>query len=140
MIACMILVCSAIVGHQGADEYEYVKDTNQYVAIFRGEFRSIGKLDAAGNFDPDPRYHNVQGGLSSVPAFIVLNRLHPRKERVYEYRSDRLILGELDEKGNFVPEIGSKVIEFKDYQYKKGAVRIYNLPGYYVKKGEKKKE
>src|SRR5262249_52871968 len=137
MNACMIVVLSALVGQQADEEYEYVKDTNQYVAIVRGELLSVGKLDAAGNFDPDRRYHNldVHGGLSSCPTFVVLNKSHPKKERVYEYRSDRLILGELDEKGNFVPDIGSKVIEFKDYHYKKDAVRVYNLPGYYVKKG-----
>jgi hypothetical protein len=110
MTACMILAWSAFVGHGGPGEYEYVKDTSQYVAIVRAELLSIGKLDAAGNFDPDRRYHNldVHGGLSSCPTYIVLNKLHPRKERVYEYRSERLILGELDEKGNVVLALAAK--------------------------------
>jgi|GEM_PF-4190687 len=118
--------------------YEYVKDTNRYVALVRGERFSIGKLDASGNFDPDPRFHNldIHGALSSCPPYKILN---PRKERVYEYRSGRLIIGDLDEKGDFVPEVNSKIIEFKDYHYAEGVLRIYNLPGYYLKQGESKK-
>jgi hypothetical protein len=135
-----MLVLTGVFAAQDTDEYQFVKNTDMYVAIIRGEAMSIGKLDAAGNFDPDPHFHNIKGGLSSSPPFRVMNELNPKKERVYEFRSERLILGELDEKGNFVPDVGSKVIEFKNYLYKKGAVRIYNLPGYYLKKGEKKRE
>lgn len=36
---------------------------------------------------------------------------------------------ELDEDGNFVPALGSKAIDFKEYHYSKDAPRIYNLPG-----------
>ena len=122
-----------------SEEYDYVRDTNRYVSLERGETMSIRKLDATGNFDPDPRFHNlnVHGGLSSCPPYTLLN---PRKEQVYEYRSGQLILGEIDKGGNFVPRVDSKVIAFKDYHYTEGSLRIYNLPGYYVRKGQSKRK
>jgi hypothetical protein len=52
--------------------------------------------------------------------------------KCYEFRSGRLILGETLEDGRFVPEIGSEVIDFKDYKYSPSAIRIYNLPGSFV--------
>ena len=124
---------------QKEPQYEFVKDTNRYVALMHGERFSIGKLDGSGNFDPDPRFHNldIHGSLSSCPPYKLLN---PRKERAYEYRSGRLILGEFDEKGDFVPEVNSKISEFKDYRYAEGGLRIYNLPGYYLKPGEAKRK
>ncbi len=61
-------------------------------------------------------------------------------EPVYEYRSGRLIKGELDKEGNFLPDLPGKVIDFKDYRYSKTAIRIYNLPGSFVKPSEIKKD
>jgi hypothetical protein len=55
----------------------------------------------------------------------------------YEFRSGRLIKGEFDADNNFVPEAGSTVISFKDYIFTPDAIPIWNLPGKFVKKGEK---
>jgi hypothetical protein len=55
-------------------------------------------------------------------------------KNVYEFRSGRLIKGEIDAKGYFIPEIGSKVIDFKDYRYRKDGPRIWNLPGRFEKR------
>jgi hypothetical protein len=44
----------------------------------------------------------------------------------------------MDEEGNFVPLVGAKVTDFKDYLYSPSAPKIYNLPGKFVRKGEKK--
>ncbi len=53
-----------------------------------------------------------------------------KSENVYEYRSGRIIKGVLYDTGTFVPEAGSKVLDFKDYPVgRPGAFRVYNLPG-----------
>ena len=76
----------------------------------------------------------MQGALSSAPAARLVNA-GKADEVVYEYRSGRLIKGVLDRDGNFVPELGSRIFAFEDYKYGKDAPRIYNLPGYFHKKG-----
>jgi hypothetical protein len=117
----------------GADEdYEFVLDTNRWVVVPHGKSDSLGKLDKEGNFHPDPRWINVREG--SYPSHAVLN--FP-SGKAYEYRSGRLVLGELDEEGNFIPKLYSKVIDFKDYRFSETATRIYNLPGKFVKKKDK---
>jgi len=61
--------------------------------------------------------------------------LNSRPEKnVYEFRSGRLIKGEINAKGYFIPEIGAKVIDFKDYHYRKDGPRIWNLPGRFEKR------
>ncbi len=112
-------------------EYRYVENTERYVGVHRGRQVFIGKLDHAGNFIRDPGWDPLRlgAGASSVPPYDMINFRRPGLIHVYEYRSGRLVQGELDEQGNFVPAIGSKVIDFKDYHYGKDAPRIYNLPG-----------
>jgi hypothetical protein len=97
----------------------------------RGEYYSIGKLDARGNFIPDRRYIDMRGDASSIPPSQLLN--YPRKDPVFECRSARLILGKIDKDGNFIPEVGSKVMDFKDYRYGTD-YPIWNLPGHFKKK------
>jgi hypothetical protein len=58
-------------------------------------------------------------------------------EPVFEYRSRRLIPGNLDEDGTFLPDVGSRVVDFQDYHPGSGVRRVYNLPGRFVEKGEK---
>jgi hypothetical protein len=112
-------------------EYGFVRDTDRYVMIMRPSGTCVGKLDAAGNFVFDARWINLRGSISSVPPTWLLNS--PRGP-AYEYRSGRLIRGELNASGDFVPEVGRLVTAFKDYRYGPGAVRIYNLPGRFVRK------
>ena len=38
--------------------------------------------------------------------------------------------------GDFVPEIGSKVTRFADFKYSPEAPRIWNLPGYFLRRDE----
>src|SRR5262245_5190778 len=83
--------------HASEDEYEYVPDTNRWVSFFHGDVFSIGKLDAKGSFLPDPRWLNMRGFASNVPKVVWLN---VNKGGAYEFRSGRLILGELDEEGS----------------------------------------
>ena len=129
-------------GAQAADgvdreEYEFVPDTSQLVMVIQGETESVGKLDAAGNFIPDKRWFQFKKGqpLSLVPYTTVINPDGPTQ--VYEFRSGRLIPDSIDEKCNFVPTVGGRIIDFKDYRYSPKAPKIYNLPGKFVPKEKK---
>jgi len=139
IVSAAATVCLAVqlVDKPPADEYEFVPDTSRWMIVIQDKTRSIGKLDAAGNFVPEKASLREPISVWSVsgPPTIMLNA--PAQKGVYEYRSGRLIKGDLDQHGNFVPEIGSKVIDFKDYHYSKDAPRIFNLPGRFVKKGSK---
>ena len=120
-----------------SDEYEFVEATSPWVMVIQGDTMSIGKLDAAGNFVPDKGYFQAfkrgQAG-SAVPPFTLINSA---QKGVYEFRSSRLIPGDIDDKGNFLPTVGARIIDFKDYSYGPKAAKIYNLPGKFVKKEKK---
>jgi hypothetical protein len=103
-----LLFASSPPGERGG--LVFVPDTRRWVAIQIGEFLSIGKLDQAGNFAPERQWLNMRGELSAVPPCT------------------------FDDEGRFVAELGSRVVDFKDYRYSKDALRIYNLPGYFVPK------
>jgi hypothetical protein len=145
-IALLALVLSAAVIQPALvgtpvprEEYVFVRDTDRVVAIKRGGDLLIGKLDADGNFLQEKVRPGAGLGPSSWPPPII-NMTFLGPEPVYEYRSGRLIKGELNADGNVVPEVGSKVIRFEDYRYSTG-VRIWNLPGYFKMKdkvGDKK--
>ncbi len=109
----------------------YVPDTSRWVAMLQGDGFSIGKLDAEGNFLPDERWFNIRGGVSGpLPPYSVINP--PSCKKVYEFRSGRLIPGQLVERGTFVPDLDGKIIALKDYRPSKDAPPIYNLPGQFV--------
>ena len=119
------------------DEYVFVPDTDRFVALHQGPVVRIGKLDKRGTFSPDTRWVNLDA--VPAPATLRCDVLNPKRatpgyrQDVYEFRSDRLIPGQLDENGRFLPEIGGKIIEFKEYRYSPSARKIYNLPGRFVK-------
>lgn len=62
----------------------------------------------------------------------LLNESAAKSEPVYEYRSGTLILGTLDDVGNFTPAVGAPIVRFADYTNERAARRIYNLPGTFV--------
>jgi hypothetical protein len=113
-----------------------------------GEIAEFGYLDDRGEFIPDYSLPIVarDGILSgavrkdptdldsypwrfyTVPYDGAWGRKVVEKEEVYEFRSGRLIKGALQRTGNFVPEIGSTILDFKDYD-PFSRRRIYNLPG-----------
>jgi hypothetical protein len=116
---------------EDSEAYEFVPSDETPVYLRRGIKVSLGKLDASGSFTTG----RTEQDMSLKQGFILHGRvlnLTPRKG-VYEYRSGRLIKGDLDDNGNFVPELGSKIIDFKDYQYSPKSPVIYNLPGEFVK-------
>ncbi len=130
--ACFWLAAD-VLGSDKPDDYVFVPDTDWWVEICHDQTTSIGKLDAAGNFLPTeinkPRCHRRSAETRSI------KRLNPKPEKnVYEFRSGRLIKGELNWNGYFIPEIGSKVLDFKDYHYRPDGPRIWNLPGRFEKR------
>jgi hypothetical protein len=117
-------------------DYVFVPDTSRWVEVLRREgdviYWSIGKLDMAGTFVPHRDFCNMRGERSNAPPDTTL-LYHDQTGPVYEYRSGRLIKGAIDSKTlSFVPEVGSKVIDFKEYRYGKD-VAIWNLPGTFKK-------
>src|SRR5439155_18230012 len=116
----------------GEDEYVFVYDLRRSVKIVRGEHQSLGKLDMAGDFTPEKPFINEKRHeqRSDEPDYVVINA--PAQKGVYEFRSDllshRLIPGDIDDNGNFIPELGCRIIDFKDYRYSPTAHTIYNLP------------
>jgi hypothetical protein len=94
----------------------------------------FGRLDAAGNFIEDPKRprHPLNAAFSG-PHFELLNCEEEAGKPVYEYRSGRLVRGSFDGDRNFVPDLHSPAIEFKDYRYRPSGIRIYNLPGRFEK-------
>lgn len=116
------------------DRFEYVENTAAFVGMQRGKTVLLGKLDHAGNFLRDCASPPLRlgSGQSGAPPYELINFRRPGRIHVYEYRSGRLVKGALDNDGNFVPDVGSQVIDSKDYHYNKGALHIYNLPGKFV--------
>jgi hypothetical protein len=105
-----------------------------------GNVMEFGTLSSQGEFVPYkhlpviPRFNVPKHRSITDPDYLkrpfVYNipRDGKKTEPVYEYRSGRLIKGTLHAYGNFEPEVGSRVIRFKDYTLPYG-LRIYNLPG-----------
>jgi hypothetical protein len=115
------------------DEYVFVQDTERYVGVFRGQDFLLGKLNAEGDFIQTARYAR-DARLSQIPHYTGLNGLREKPIKAYEFRSGRLIKGELGTDGSFIPEAGSTVLLFKDYHYSPDAIPIWNLPGRFEKK------
>jgi hypothetical protein len=111
---------------------------NPWFARVIGGVMELGHLSDEGEFIPDyglpvfPYVQVKQPDLlrdgSGRTMYYTLPKDGKESEEVYEYRSGRLIKGTLQKTGNFVPELGSKVLDFKDYD-PHGRRRIYNLPG-----------
>lgn len=116
---------------QDGVSYTFVENVNRPVAIYLGQFVLLGNLDRNGEFRMESK--NLRNS-TELPKWrkIAINEPTFRGEKVYEFRSGRLIRGEIKEDGSFVPDLRSRVIDFRDYRYYPDGPRIYNLPGYFV--------
>lgn len=123
---------------QGKGPYDFVPDTDRWVAIAWGNAMSIGKLDSNGTFLPEKAWVNLNRSdeTAGAPAYTIINA--PGRKNVYEYRFGRLIPGDIDKEGNFVPHLDDRVIDFKDYRYRPDGPQIYNLPGRFVRRSADK--
>src|ERR1700687_4722718 len=119
LAAACIWAAAALLASEETDDYVFVPDLESWVEMVHDKTTSVGHLDAAGNFLPMPGWVNKPRGQarSVIDRKIEILNWSPEKN-VYEFRSARLIKGELDVKGYFVPEIGAKVIDFKEYRYR----------------------
>jgi uncharacterized protein (TIGR03067 family) len=125
------------------EEYVFVRDTDRWVGMVKKEIRKgkistaeirlVGKLDANGDFTQVYRFETPP---SMSPNYTLINLPGPKPKKVYEFRSGRLIKGELTTEGNFVPETSSTIIKFESYEFSPDAIPIWNLPGTFMKKDE----
>ncbi len=120
-------------------EYEFRLDLKRIVAVHYKNYWEYGTLDADGRLVPqgERRRYGFNSALPDIDE--VINSPRKPNEPVYEFRSARLIKGNLQQDAVFVPELASTVIDLdlylKEYD-PKNSLRIYNLPGRIVKKGE----
>ncbi len=138
-----LAVALLLPGSVQQESYRFVLDTQPMVGVLSTPFGpkyprlSFGRLDAAGNFHPERRWFQVTPDFpQGNPTTNVINR---PPGPAYEYRSGRLILGDLDQAGNFVPRAGSTIIPLADYldtYQPEKSIRIYNLPGRLDKKAQ----
>lgn len=121
-------------------DYAFVPDPGRQCYVMRGEIRTLCKLDENGNLEEIKRFRPDEGMPPSSwgyhPPFINYVGQGQAPRAAYEFRSGRLIKGELRPGGNFVPDVGSTVIKFEDYRYSEDAIPIWNLPGYFKKKSD----
>ena len=117
-----------------------LKDQRVWFARIIGDVAEYGMLTQYGDFFPEPGLPIMK--RNCIPETVKFAGLMhktwrytytlpidgQKAEEVYEYRSGRLIAGTLYDSGNFAPEIGSTILDFKDYN-PESTRRIYNLPG-----------
>jgi hypothetical protein len=105
--------------------------------LFRGDSIYVGQIDPRGEFLPG-------GALLMLPCAAMVGLMERGWLRcdvltpaalagrgsgpVYEYRSGRLIPGEIDRYGYFLPDMGGLILDYSKYEPGPGARPIYNLP------------
>jgi hypothetical protein len=124
------------------EKYVFFENTDRWVGIVIGDSQLIGKLDKNGELIHEYKLRAGQPS-SGLPPYGIINATGSmtKPKKVYEYRSEMLIPGELRSDGRFavgrfVPEAGGKIIAFKDYEYTPTATPIWNLPGVFVTEAE----
>jgi hypothetical protein len=122
-------------------QYVFVENTKGWVALIHGDTYATGKLDKDGTFVPDRRYpEKTLESLKNPGSGLLIRFLNDKPGPAYEYRSGRLIRGEIDTRGIFIPELGCQVIALEAYHYRPGSMPIYNLPGWFVPKDKRKEK
>jgi hypothetical protein len=115
-----------------ASEYLYEPVAGLRVRHHVGQWPCVGTLDSKGNFIPDLTTLNSTFGSIGGPRLLIEPKIP--NETVYEFRSGILIPMIIDVKGRLVPEVGGRIIDFKDYRFLPSGRRVYNLPGRFVQK------
>lgn len=121
-------------------------DAAMHVYNSSGSYILIGFLDEDGDFVTEktitlkakgrpPGQIEQTGGFEASQQFQKLTYINqPRVpgEDVYEYRTGKLVPGQLSRNFKFIPDLDGQIIEFGEYVYREKARRIYNLPGKFV--------
>ena len=121
--------------------YRFELNEERVIGFFRKTKLLVGTFDEDGEFHQitsvtaQPITDGISGIRYSGPKFqLICAEYQAEKCSVYELRSARLIPGMYRPEGLFVPELGGKIIDFKDYNYSDKAIPIWNLPGKFVKR------
>jgi hypothetical protein len=126
---CCAAVALGVGYHPREPEYVYVPDTAREVGFHRQRVLFIGTLDADGNFYVERQYDDDQPGSRKIGRLTWIGKWGP----AYELRAGKLVKGEIDGAGVFVPDPWAPVIRFQDYRFSPDAIPIWNLPGYFKK-------
>ena len=123
------------------EAYVYHNMPRMHYMHTAGGIWCTGTIDSEGHFQPiiDDLQGSVRAILKGMPrAGSWPSHLHTGKvnEKVYEYRSGLLVPMIVDPKLGLLPEVGGKIIDFKNYKYSSSSVHIYNLPGRFVREGD----
>jgi hypothetical protein len=126
------------------EEWVFKPEKRTVVHKYDVNLFGVGYINEFGDFVPDKKVPPFDAlAYEKYRHLKIYNSPEiPRDESVYEYRKGTLILGWMGA-GYFEPKPGSKVIRFEDYKYDPThpqCLRIYNLPGKFVKKSELKPE
>jgi hypothetical protein len=138
VVANASFVVHARAGEPATARFEFKEDLEPPIHWIRGDEYLEGKFDKAGNLVPTAMPKKMPN--ASFPNVHYANRprekdriTHAEKETVYEFRSGFLVHGELKKSGVFIPTVGEKIIAMKDYHYSPEALRVYNLPGVFLR-------
>jgi hypothetical protein len=130
-------------------EYEFVPSTAKTAErydFYYGDYQVVGYINEKGGIFLDlsitPFFWGEKNGMRAAhnPSHTQLTDRFKVGQRVYEFRSRRLVPGTLDKELNFVPDLDGKIIRFEDYHYDPKGPQIYNLPGRFVPRSTVKKE
>ncbi|HQR05887.1 MAG TPA: hypothetical protein PLN21_03640 [Gemmatales bacterium] len=118
-------------------DYVYDANAKSIARTMVGNKYCLGYYDQDGDFVPDlkryPReddWDTTDNGPQPLLSSLAIN------QPVYEYRCGILVPMIKDPQHGLIPEVGGKIIDFKDYRYSPTARRIYNLPGRFVLKSK----
>lgn len=134
----MLLILFAWCALDDPAEYVFVPDLSIRYRHYLGESTCLGKLDIHGTFIHDMTTINSKFGIIGGPSKLI--EAKTPNEKVYEYRSGVLVPMYISDKNKLIPEVGGKIIDFKDYHYSPTARRIYNLPGRFVLKSQQEEK
>jgi hypothetical protein len=119
-----------------ATRYIFVQDLDPVVGVRRRFVVIYGKLNADGELIADGK-RTLNARDANLPYGRIINNLTSDQPRpCYELHSGRLIKGVLTTAGSFVPEVGSAVTRFEDYEYTPDGPPIWNLPGFFMREDE----
>ena len=117
------------------EKYVFHENTSRWVAVDRGEWHLVGKLNKDGDFVADFMWKKGQGKSLTPTETLNSAVFTSNPQKAYEFRSGMLIPGKIERDGRFVPEVGGKIVAFKDYEYDPNSpttIPIWNLPGVFL--------
>ena len=117
------------------ERYVFVENIDRWVAVNRGEWHLVGKLNKDGDFVADFMWKKGQGKSLTPTETLNSAVFTSNPQKAYEFRSGMLIPGKIERDGRFVPEVGGKIVAFKDYEYDPNSpttIPIWNLPGVFL--------